>query len=136
MTDNMMPELTLDPQAPEAAPVLTLDAEVVTPATPAVVEPPEADIVPAKLDDSMLSEAEKQVVEDFSKKINIMDSNLILQYGAAAQKNVAGFSENALASVRSKDLGEVGKSLSELVVELKGFGQEEEKKGLFGFLRR
>ena len=58
--NNMMPELTLDPQAPEAAPVLTLDAEVVTPATPAVVEPPEADIVPAKLDDSMLSEAEKQ----------------------------------------------------------------------------
>ena len=134
--NNMMPELTLEPQAPEAAPVLVLDAEVVTPATPAVVEPPEADIVPAKLDDSMLSEAEKQVVEDFSKKINIMDSNLILQYGAAAQKNVAGFSENALASVRSKDLGEVGKSLSELVVELKGFGQEEEKKGLFGMYKK
>ena len=134
--NNMMPELTLEPQAPEAAPVLVLDAEVVTPATPAVVEPPEADIVPAKLDDSMLSEAEKQVVEDFSKKINIMDSNLILQYGAAAQKNVAGFSENALASVRSKDLGEVGKSLSELVVELKGFGQKEEKKGLFGMFKK
>ena len=134
--NNMMPELTLAPQSEEAAPVLTLDAEVVTPATPAVVEPPEADIVPAKLDDSMLSEAEKQVVEDFSKKINIMDSNLILQYGAAAQKNVAGFSENALASVRSKDLGEVGKSLSELVVELKGFGQEEEKKGLFGMFKK
>ena len=134
--NNMMPELTLDPQAAEAAPVLVLDAEVVTPATPAVVEPPAADIVPAKLDDSMLSEAEKQVVEDFSKKINIMDSNLILQYGAAAQKNVAGFSENALASVRSKDLGEVGKSLSELVVELKGFGQAEEKKGLFGMFKK
>ena len=134
--NNMMPELTLDPQAAETAPVLTLDAEVVTPATPAVVEPPEADIVPAKLDDSMLSEAEKQVVEDFSKKINIMDSNLILQYGAAAQKNVAGFSENALASVRSKDLGEVGKSLSELVVELKGFGEEEEKKGFFGKFKK
>ena len=134
--NNMMPELTLDPQAAEAAPVLTLDAEVVTPATPAVAEPPAADIVPVKLDDSMLSEAEKQVVEDFSKKINIMDSNLILQYGAAAQKNVAGFSENALASVRSKDLGEVGKSLSELVVELKGFGQEEEKKGLFGMFKK
>ena len=134
--NNMMPELTLDPQAAEAAPVLTLDAEVVTPATPAVAEPPAADIVPVKMDDSMLSEAEKQVVEDFSKKINIMDSNLILQYGAAAQKNVAGFSENALASVRSKDLGEVGKSLSELVVELKGFGQEEEKKGLFGMFKK
>ncbi|MBP3485959.1 MAG: toxic anion resistance protein, partial [Oscillospiraceae bacterium] len=123
--NNMMPELTLDPQATEAVPALTLDAEVVTPATPAVVEPPAADIVPAKLDDSMLSEAEKQVVEDFSKKINIMDSNLILQYGAAAQKNVAGFSENALASVRSKDLGEVGNDLAKLVGELQGFGQEE-----------
>ena len=65
-----------------------------------------------------------------------MDSNLILQYGAAAQKNVAGFSESALASVRTKDLGEVGKSLSELVVELKGFGEEEEKKGLFGKFKK
>ena len=56
--------------------------------------------------------------------------------GAAAQKNVAGFSENALASVRTKDLGEIGESLSELVVELKGFGEEEEKKGLFGLFKK
>ena len=75
-------------------------------------------------------------MEDFAKKIDITDSNMILQYGAAAQKNVAGFSENALNSVRTKDLGEVGKSLSELVVELKGFGEEEEKKGLFGLFKR
>ena len=62
---------------------------------------------------------------------------MVLQYGAAAQKNVAGFSENALSSVRTKDLGEVGKSLSDLVVELKGFGQEEEeKKGLFGLFKK
>ena len=61
----------------------------------------------------------------------------MLQYGAAAQKHVAGFSENALSSVRTKDLGEVGKSLSDLVVELKGFGQEEEeKKGLFGLFKK
>ena len=89
-----------------------------------------------ELDDSMLSEAEKKAVEEFSKKIDVMDSNLILQYGAAAQKNVAGFSENALASVRTKDLGEIGKSLSELVVELKNFGEEEEKKGLFGKFKK
>ena len=88
------------------------------------------------LDDSMLSEAEKKAVEDFAKKIDIMDSSLVLQYGAAAQKNVAGFSENALASVRTKDLGEVGQSLSKLVAELKEFGEEEEKKGLFGFLKK
>ena len=62
---------------------------------------------------------------------------MVLQYGAAAQKNIASFSESALNSVRTKDLGEIGKSLSDLVVELKGFGQEEdEKKGLFGLFKK
>ena len=138
MNENLMPELTLNPNAAEAVPTLTLEPELDTPATPAppVVEPAKPEAEPVKLDDSMLTEAEKKVVEDFSKKIDIMDSNLVLQYGAAAQKNVAGFSENALASVRTKDLGEIGESLSELVVELKGFGEEEEKKGLFGFLKK
>ena len=138
MNENLMPELTLDPNAAEAVPTLTLEPELDTPATPAppVVEPAKPEAEPVKLDDSMLTEAEKKVVEDFSKKIDIMDSNLVLQYGAAAQKNVAGFSENALASVRTKDLGEIGESLSELVVELKGFGEEEEKKGLFGLFKK
>ncbi|MBQ8852252.1 MAG: toxic anion resistance protein [Oscillibacter sp.] len=114
---------------------LTLGETPATPATPKVEEKkPEPE--PVKLDDSMLSEAEKKAVEEFAKKIDIMDSSLVLQYGAAAQKNVAGFSENALASVRTKDLGEVGESLSKLVGELKEFGQEEEKKGLFGFLKK
>ena len=114
---------------------LTLGDVPATPATPKIEEPkPEAE--PVVLDDSMLSEAEKKAVEDFAKKIDIMDSSLVLQYGAAAQKNVAGFSENALASVRTKDLGEVGQSLSKLVAELKEFGEEEEKKGLFGFLKK
>ena len=54
---------------------------------------------------------------------------MILQYGAAAQKSVAGFSESALNNVRSKDLGEIGQDLSRLVVELKGFGKEEDEKG-------
>nr|WP_325203968.1 toxic anion resistance protein [uncultured Oscillibacter sp.] len=133
MSDNMIPELTLDPSA-AAAPVPELTLEPA--ATPAAPEPEKPEVKPVELDDSMLSEAEKKAVEDFSKKIDVMDSNLILQYGAAAQKNVAGFSENALASVRTKDLGEVGKSLSELVVELKGFGEEEEKKGFFGKLKK
>ena len=138
MNENLMPELTLDPNAAEAVPTLTLEPELDTPATPAppAVEPAKPEAEPVKLDDSMLTEAEKKVVEDFSKKIDIMDSNLVLQYGAAAQKNVAGFSENALASVRTKDLGEIGDSLSELVVELKGFGEEEEKKGLFGLFKK
>jgi len=129
----MIPELTLDPAA-AAAPVPELTLEPA--ATPAAPEPEKPEVKPVELDDSMLSEAEKKAVEDFSKKIDVMDSNLILQYGAAAQKNVAGFSESALASVRTKDLGEVGKSLSELVVELKGFGGEEEKKGLFGKFKK
>ncbi len=133
MSDNMIPELTLDPAA-AAAPVPELTLEPA--ATPAAPEPEKPEVKPVELDDSMLSEAEKKAVEDFSKKIDVMDSNLILQYGAAAQKNVAGFSESALASVRTKDLGEVGKSLSELVVELKGFGEGEEKKGLFGKFKK
>nr|WP_325293652.1 toxic anion resistance protein [uncultured Oscillibacter sp.] len=133
MSDNMIPELTLEPAA-AAAPVPELTLEPA--ATPAAPEPEKPEVKPVELDDSMLSEAEKKAVEDFSKKIDVMDSNLILQYGAAAQKNVAGFSESALASVRTKDLGEVGKSLSELVVELKGFGEEEEKKGFFGKLKK
>jgi len=128
----MIPELTLDPAAAAPVPELTLEPA----ATPAAPEPEKPEVKPVELDDSMLSEAEKKAVEDFSKKIDVMDSNLILQYGAAAQKNVAGFSESALASVRTKDLGEVGKSLSELVVELKGFGGEEEKKGLFGKFKK
>ena len=134
---NLMPELTLDPNAAEAVPTLTLEPELDTPATPApaAAEPAKPEAEPVKLDDSMLTDAEKKVVEDFAKKIDIMDSNLILQYGAAAQKNVAGFSENALSSVRTKDLGEIGDSLSELVVELKGFGAEE-KKGLLGIFKK
>ena len=130
MSENNIPQLTLEPQAAaQAVPELTLE-----PAAPA--EPAKPEAAPVQMDDSLLNDAEKKAVEDFSKKIDIMDSGMILQYGAAAQKNVAGFSENALSSVRTKDLGEVGKSLSELVVELKGFGEEEEKKGLFGRFKK
>ena len=90
-----------------------------------------------KIDDSMLSEAERKQVDEFSKKIDISDSQLVLNYGVAAQKSVAGFSESALKSVRTKDLGEVGEALSSLVIELKNFGQEEEDKGgIFGFFKK
>ena len=114
---------------------LTLGETPVTPATPQVEEK-KPEVEPVKLDDSMLSESEKKAVEEFAAKIDITDSSLVLQYGAAAQKNVAGFSENALASVRTKDLGEVGQSLSKLVAELEEFGEEEEKKGFFGFFKK
>ena len=136
---NTMPELTLTPNdtaaaAAQAVPELTLDPTA--PAAPDVQEAPKPEVTPVQMDETLLSDAEKQAVAEFAKKIDITDSNQVLQYGAAAQKNVAGFSENALSSVRTKDLGEVGKSLSELVVELKGFGEEEEKKGLFGLFKK
>ena len=136
---NTMPELTLTPNdtaaaAAQAVPELTLDPTA--PAAPDVQEAPKPEVTPVQMDENLLSDAEKQAVAEFAKKIDITDSNQVLQYGAAAQKNVAGFSENALSSVRTKDLGEVGKSLSELVVELKGFGEEEERKGLFGLFKK
>jgi len=129
-TNSMMPELTLNAEAAQVeAPTLTLGSE---PAAPAAEE---KKVEPVKIDESMLTEAERRMVEDFSKKIDITDSQMVLQYGAAAQKNIASFSENALNNVRTKDLGDVGETLSDLVVELKGFG-EEEKKGFLGLFKK
>ena len=131
--EGMMPELTLNADAAKVeTPTLTLSMEPEAPA----VEPAKPEVKPVVVDDSMLSEAEKKIVDDFSKKIDLNDSQMILQYGVAAQKGVASFSESALNNVRTKDLGEVGDTLSSLVVELKNFGQEEEEKGLFGFFKK
>ena len=137
MEENKIPELTLEPTAAATAvPELTLETAIPTPAALAP-EPAKKEADPVEMDERLLTEEEKKAVEEFSKKIDIGDSNLVLQYGAAAQKNIASFSESALNSVRTKDLGEIGKSLSDLVVELKGFGQEEEeKKGLFGLFKK
>ena len=132
MTDNMMPELTLEPTAAaEAVPQLTLE-----PTAPEVPEPEEKKIEPVEMDEKLLTDEEKKAVEEFSHKIDVRDTNMILQYGAAAQKSVAGFSESALNNVRSKDLGEIGQDLSRLVVELKGFGDGEEKKGFMGLFKK
>lgn len=132
MSDNMMPELTLNPTeaAQETVPELTL-----TPEAPTAPEAEKKEVEPVKVDESMLTEQEKKAVDDFAKKIDIKDTNVVLNYGVAAQKSVATFSENALSSVRNKDLGEVGETLSNLVVEVKGFGQEE-KKGFAGLFRK
>ncbi len=91
-----------------------------------VEEVPAADLTP---------EEERQVT-DFAEKIDLRDSNLILQYGAGAQKKIADFSEAALDNVKTKDLGEVGQILSEVVVELKSIEVEEEEKGLFGLFKK
>ncbi len=136
---NMTPELTLTPTldaaaAVQAAPELTLDPSA---AEQEVKQADQAlrDANAVKLDESMLSESERKMVSDFAEKIDVRDSNLVLQYGAAAQKNIAGFSESALSKVRTKDLGEVGKDLAGLVGELQSFGQEE-KSGIFGFFQK
>ena len=135
MTENNTPELTLEPTAAAAAAAPELTLEPTAPAAPAP-EAAKPEVTPVDMDERLLSDEEKKAVDEFSKKINLSDSNMILQYGAAAQKNIAGFSENALNSVKTKDLGEVGKSLSELVVELKGFGEDEEKKGFAGLFKK
>ncbi len=132
------PQLTLNPDtaatAEAKAPQLTLTPDEIpeAPQAPQAAQPEAPD---TSMDESQLSEAERQAVEEFAKKIDITDTNVVLQYGAAAQKNVAEFSESALSSVRTKDLGEVGEALSNLVSELQSFGQEE-KKGVFGFFQK
>jgi uncharacterized protein YaaN involved in tellurite resistance len=136
MSEYTIPSLTLDPAAEEAKQT----AEAAVPAAPTISltneqeAPAQEEVKPVVIDDSMLSDAEKKVVEDFSQKIDITDSAQVMQYGVAAQKNIAAFSESALNSVRTKDLGDIGNTLSSLVVELKNYSPEAEpkKKGIFG----
>lgn len=125
------PELTLDPGAASSA------------AAQQTAEEKEAQIAAQReaeairVDESMLSEPERKMVNDFAQKIDLTDSNMVLQYGAAAQKNIAGFSESALSKVRTKDLGEIGDALAGLVGQLQSCGrEEEEKKGIFGFFQK
>ncbi|MGI6403478.1 MAG: toxic anion resistance protein [Oscillospiraceae bacterium] len=122
--NEFVPSLTLTPEIPEApaAPQLS----------PSVLE----ETSPKPLDDSSLTEQEKAVVREFAQKINLTDSNQILQYGSGAQVKISQFSEQALANVRTKDLDEVGGLISDLVGELKGFSPQEEKKGFLGLFKR
>ena len=105
-------------------------------------EPEEkAQVVPvqeekAKLDDSMLNDKERQMVESFAKQIDLHNTNGILQYGAGTQKKMADFSEKALENVKTKDLGSVGDMLTNVVTELKSFDAQEEEKGFFSFLKK
>ena len=139
-----MPEntiLTLDPfasgtateeaaAAVAAAPSLTIDVseEAVASAKAAMEEAP--------IDDSSLSEEEKKIVDEFSKKIDISNSAVVMQYGAAAQQKVAGFSDAALENVRTKDFGELGDMMANLVVELKGIQEPTKTKGFLGLFRK
>ncbi|MCI6060260.1 MAG: toxic anion resistance protein [Dorea sp.] len=88
-----------------------------------------------EFDESMLSEKERQTVDEFACQIDLTNSTVILQYGAGTQMKMADFSEKALENVRTKDLGEVGELLSGVVKELKSFDEEEEK-GFFGIFKK
>lgn len=119
-------------------PTLTLEPMEEQPAAPAAAITTAQPQSPAQavFDDSLLSAEERKMVDDFANKIELSNSNLILQYGSGAQKKMADFTENTLESVRSKDLGEVGDMLTGLVTELKSFDVEENDKGFFGFFKR
>ncbi len=85
---------------------------------------------------AILSPGEQEQVEAFVKQIDVTNSQLVLQYGASAQKKIADFSEAALGNVRSKDLGEIGNDLASVVTELKSIDEEEEEKGFLGFFKK
>lgn len=95
------------------------------------------EVAAQKLDESYLNDEERKLVDDFSKQIDITDTNQVLMYGSGAQRNVSSFSESALERVKTQDLGEIGGLLSNLVVELRGFSIDAEKpKGISGFFRK
>ena len=125
---SFIPALTLEPNA----------AQTEAAVEEAPVEEKKEEQTPVeKLDISSLSPAEQAAVRDFSEKIDIKNTDQVMNYGSAAQKNISEFSDAALSSVKTKDLGECGDMLSELVVELKGLNfDEEEKKGFFGLFKK
>jgi uncharacterized protein YaaN involved in tellurite resistance len=102
---------------------------------PQLLQPEPEKVAPA-LDESSLSVEEKKMVADFASQIDLTQSNLILQYGAGTQKKIADFSENALNSVKTKDLGEIGEMLTNVVTELRSFDADTEEKGVFGFFKK
>ena len=132
---EFIPSLTLDPNAAaaQAAPDLSFEepkAEAVAPAK-------KEEVPPEKLEFDRLSPGEQAAVREFAGQIDVTNSEQILNYGSAAQKNIADFSGAALSKVRTKDLGEIGDELSDLVVELQGLNFEEnEKKGFLGFFKK
>ena len=126
-----------------AAPSLTLDA---APAAPTLTLDPDADekviaeskkATPVQVEDTPLSPEEQKMVNDFAEKIDITNSQMVLQYGAASQKKLSDFSETALSRVKTKDMGETGELITNLISELQGFdATTEQPKGIFGFFKK
>ena len=123
----------LDLTAP-AAPTLTLDPIADEAAEAAKLEAPKAE--PVKVEDTPLSPEEQKMVNDFAEKIDITNSQMVLQYGAASQKKLSSFSETALSRVKTKDMGETGQLITSLIGELQGFDAAEQSKGIFGFFKK
>lgn len=116
-------------------PTLTFEPFKEEPAAQAVPQAKEEVSAPA-LDESSLTAEERKMVDDFAAQIDLENSNLVLQYGAGAQKKIADFSETALGSVRTKDLGEIGEMLTGVVTELRSFDQDEDDKGFMGLFKK
>ncbi|MBR3608087.1 MAG: toxic anion resistance protein [Lachnospiraceae bacterium] len=116
------PTLTFEPFQEQEAPVAQEKKEEIVPQVKEMAE-------------IQLTEEEKKMVQEFSEKIDLKNSALILQYGAGAQKKIADFSETALDNVRTKDLGEVGDLLAGVVTELKEFDAQETK-GFLGLFKK
>ncbi len=125
------PSLTLD--AAPAAPTLTLD-----PAADEKVIAESKKATPVQVEDTPLSPEEQKMVNDFAEKIDITNSQMVLQYGAASQKKLSDFSETALSRVKTKDMGETGELITSLISELQGFDAttEQPPKGIFGFFKK
>ena len=124
------PSLTLD--AAPAAPTLTLD-----PAVDEKVIAESKKATPVQVEDTPLSPEEQKMVNDFAEKIDITNSQMVLQYGAASQKKLSDFSETALSRVKTKDMGETGELITNLISELQGFdATTEQPKGIFGFFKK
>lgn len=122
METNKGPELTLHPEQKE---------EEVVQAQP--VQDLSEDL---SVDYKQFNEAEIQQIHDFSQQIDITDNTMIMQYGINAQKKLANFSDSTLEKVKTKELGEVGDMLSQVVGELREFDGNGEKKGLFGLFNK
>ena len=124
------PSLTLD--AAPAAPTLTLD-----PAADEKVIAESKKATPVQVEDTPLSPEEQKMVNDFAEKIDITNAQMVLQYGAASQKKLSDFSETALSRVKTKDMGETGELITNLISELQGFdATTEQPKGIFGFFKK
>ena len=119
------------------APVLTFGDDLDTKESPAVQMPEATQLKNEKpLDDSMLSDDEKKQVADFAEKIDLTNSQAILQYGVGTQKKMSDFSEKAVDNVRTKDMGEVGGLIANLTTELREFNVEPDDKGFLSFFKK